>query len=129
VVVPLRVGGGTRLKIYEAMATGKAVVSTSVGAEGLDVTDGRDIVLADDPSAFAEAVVMLLRDPERRRNYERAAAACAARHEWPAIGEKFADVLRALVKDASVGETSPVPAIVGAEQRAGRGEVRWEQPK
>jgi polysaccharide biosynthesis protein PslH len=129
VVVPLRVGGGTRLKIYEAMATGKAVVSTSVGAEGLEVTDGRDIVLADDPNAFAEAVVMLLRDPERRRNYERAAAACAARHEWPAIGEKFLDVLRTLVKDASVGETSQVPAIVGAEQRAGRREVRWEHPK
>jgi glycosyltransferase involved in cell wall biosynthesis len=129
VVVPLRVGGGTRLKIYEAMAVGKAVVSTSVGAEGLDITNGRDIVLADNPNTFAEAVVTLLRDGELRRNYERAAAACAARHDWPAIGQKFLDVLRALVNSTSAGETSRIPAVVGAEQLAERGEVRWQQPK
>ena len=57
VIVPLRIGGGTRLKIYEAMATGKAVVSTTVGAEGLDVHHGRDIILADDPRSFAQAVI------------------------------------------------------------------------
>src|SRR5208282_1666566 len=62
VVVPLRIGGGTRLKIYEAMAMGKAVVSTSIGAEGLDVRSGRDLILADDPAAFAEAILSLLRD-------------------------------------------------------------------
>src|SRR5205823_7796812 len=59
VVVPLRVGGGTRIKIYEAMATGKAVVSTTVGAEGLDVHHGQDIVLSDKPKEFAESVVRL----------------------------------------------------------------------
>jgi len=53
VIVPLRIGGGTRLKIYEAMAAARAVVSTTVGAEGLDVDDGRDIILADDPRSFA----------------------------------------------------------------------------
>ena len=53
VVVPLRVGSGTRLKIFEAMACGKAVVSTTLGAEGLPVTSGKDIVLADDPGDFA----------------------------------------------------------------------------
>ena len=58
----MRIGGGTRLKIYEAMATAKAVVSTTVGAEGLDVHHGRDILLADDPRSFAQAVIMLLRD-------------------------------------------------------------------
>ena len=70
VIVPLRIGGGTRLKIYEAMATGKAVVSTTVGAEGLDVHHGRDIMLADDARSFAQAIIMLLRDPELRRRYE-----------------------------------------------------------
>jgi glycosyltransferase involved in cell wall biosynthesis len=89
VVVPLRVGGGTRIKIYEAMATGKAVVSTSVGAEGLDVHHGQDIVLADGPIGFAEAVTALLQDVELRRCYERAAAALAAKYDWAAIGDKF----------------------------------------
>jgi glycosyltransferase involved in cell wall biosynthesis len=93
VVVPLRVGGGTRLKIYEAMATGKAVVSTSVGAEGLDVQHGQDIVLADAPVAFAEAVTALLQDVALRRSYERAAAALAAKYDWTAIGDKFGQVL------------------------------------
>src|SRR5213079_1997939 len=62
IVVPLRIGGGTRLKIYEAMAAGKAVVSTSVGAEGLDVHHGRDIELADSAASFSSAVLNLLQD-------------------------------------------------------------------
>jgi glycosyltransferase involved in cell wall biosynthesis len=93
VVVPLRVGGGTRLKIYEAMAAGKAVVSTSIGAEGLDVHDGTDVMLADDPGAFAQATIVLLRDADLRRAYEREAARLAAKYDWSAIGERFADVL------------------------------------
>jgi polysaccharide biosynthesis protein PslH len=94
VVVPLRIGGGTRLKIYEAMAMGKAVVSTSVGAEGLDVHQGQDIILADDPSGFANSVTMLLRNAELRQRYESAAARLAAQYDWTAVGEKFADGLR-----------------------------------
>jgi glycosyltransferase involved in cell wall biosynthesis len=96
VVVPLRIGGGTRLKIYEAMAVGKAVVSTSIGAEGLDVHDGRDIVLADGPSTFAQAVQLLLNDAAIRSKYERAAWELAQLYGWPAIGKKFADVLEAV---------------------------------
>ena len=65
-VVPLRAGGGTRLKIFEALAMGKAVVSTSVGAEGLAVTHGHNIAIADEPDAFARQVVELLRDPAKR---------------------------------------------------------------
>ena len=61
-VVPLRVGGGTRLKIYEAMAMGKPVISTAIGAEGLPVRDGREILIADDPKTFAQAVVRALTD-------------------------------------------------------------------
>ena len=102
VIVPLRIGGGTRLKIYEAMATAKAVVSTTVGAEGLDVHHGRDIILADDPHAFAQAVIMLLRDSELRRRYEKAAAETAARYDWPAIGERFSEVLQSVAKKKSL---------------------------
>jgi glycosyltransferase involved in cell wall biosynthesis len=101
VIVPLRIGGGTRLKIYEAMACAKAVVSTTVGAEGLDVHHGRDIMLADTPNSFAQAVIMLLRDRELRRRYEKAAAETAARYNWPAIGERFSDILRSVTLAAN----------------------------
>jgi glycosyltransferase involved in cell wall biosynthesis len=73
VVVPLYVGGGTRLKIFEAMAMDKAVVSTSLGAEGLKLTPGKHIELADDPGSFAARVVELLSDDCRRRRLARAA--------------------------------------------------------
>lgn len=63
-IVPLRVGGGSRLKILEAFAMEKAVVSTSIGAEGLTVSDGKDILIADSPEKFAAAVVRLLEDRE-----------------------------------------------------------------
>lgn len=66
VIVPLRNGGGTRLKILEALAMGKAVVSTSIGAEGLDVTHGQDILIANTPDAFTEAVERLLSDAPLR---------------------------------------------------------------
>jgi glycosyltransferase involved in cell wall biosynthesis len=66
VVVPLRLGSGTRIKILEACAAGKAVVSTSVGAEGLGLESNREIILADDPSEFARSLTALLRDPVRR---------------------------------------------------------------
>lgn len=66
-VVPLRVGGGTRLKIFEALAMGKAVVSTSVGAEGLPLIPGEHFLQADDPAEFAHAVLALLQDSTRRK--------------------------------------------------------------
>jgi sugar transferase (PEP-CTERM/EpsH1 system associated) len=66
VVVPLRIGGGTRIKIFEAMAMGKAVVSTTLGAEGLAVTSGDNVMLADAPADFAASVVSLLADQSRR---------------------------------------------------------------
>jgi glycosyltransferase involved in cell wall biosynthesis len=96
VVVPIQIGGGTRLKIYEAMAAGKAVVSTSVGAEGLEVHDGRDIVIADDQAGFARAVVTFLRDPEERHRFGEAAAKQAAQFDWAVAGKKFAAVLESL---------------------------------
>jgi glycosyltransferase involved in cell wall biosynthesis len=63
VVVPLRLGGGTRLKIVEAMAMGKAIVSTALGAEGIEATPGRDLLVEDHPAAFADAVNRLLTEP------------------------------------------------------------------
>jgi glycosyltransferase involved in cell wall biosynthesis len=116
VIVPLRIGGGTRLKIYEAMATAKAVVCTTVGAEGLDVHHGRDIILADDARSFAQAVIMLLRDPELRRRYEKAAAETAARYDWPAVGERFSEVLQSVAQKKSLAARA-MPARL-AEKKA-----------
>jgi glycosyltransferase involved in cell wall biosynthesis len=108
VIVPLRIGGGTRLKIYEAMAMGKAVVSTSVGAEGLDVRHEHNILLADEPQSFADAVVLFLQDRELRSRYERAAAELAAQYDWPAIGVKFSQVLGAV---AGVNPSAAEPCV------------------
>jgi len=109
VIVPLRIGGGTRLKIFEAMAMGKAVISTSIGAEGLDVHSGRDLILADDPASFAEAIMSLLRNATLRQKYERAAAQLAAQYDWSNIVQRFADVLRQVVQ-----EVTPQNAAGGA---------------
>jgi len=98
VIVPLRIGGGTRLKIFEAMAMGKAMVSTSIGAEGLEVLSGRDIILADTPSEFAEAILLLLRDAAVRRKYEEAAVKLASQYDWSRIAQSFANVLQATMQ-------------------------------
>jgi glycosyltransferase involved in cell wall biosynthesis len=72
-IVPLRIGGGTRLKIYEAMAAGCPVVSTTVGAEGLDCTNGENIILADTAEDFAAACVKILDNPDERSRIGKAA--------------------------------------------------------
>jgi glycosyltransferase involved in cell wall biosynthesis len=93
-IVPLRIGGGTRLKIFEAMSMAKAVVSTTVGAEGLPVTHDRDIVIADDPGPFADAVVRLIREPDVRRRIESAARTLVVdRYDWSAVAQGFEDAL------------------------------------
>lgn len=109
VVVPLRVGGGTRLKIFEAMATGKAVVSTSIGAEGLEVESGRDLILAEDAGAFAESILLLLRDAALRRKYEETAVALASQHDWSRIVVKFASVLKATLDNRARHSNAAVP--------------------
>ena len=89
-VVPLRVGGGTRLKIFEGLAMGKAVVSTTVGAEGLPLVDGTHFVRADAPAEFARAVVSLLRDPARRQALGMAGRQLVeARHSWATVAREF----------------------------------------
>lgn len=88
-VVPLRSGGGTRLKILEAMAAGTPVVSTSVGCEGLDVTDGLDILIADDAAAFAMAVQRLLDDPGMRSSFAQQARATVEQvYDWPLVSAR-----------------------------------------
>ena len=95
-VVPLRSGSGTRIKIFEAMAMGKAVVSTSLGAEGLPVRHGENIILADDPAAFSREVVDLLRDPPRRRQLGQAARKLVEEnYGWPAVAAYFDSVMQA----------------------------------
>ncbi|MCI0575012.1 MAG: glycosyltransferase family 4 protein [Chloroflexi bacterium] len=85
-VVPLRQGSGTRLKILEALAMGKAVVSTTIGAEGLEVTDGRHLLIADEPQDFAARVCELLRDPSRRQALGQAGRTLVeACYDWRAI--------------------------------------------
>jgi polysaccharide biosynthesis protein PslH len=83
VVVPLRLGGGTRLKIVEAMAMGKAIVSTTLGAEGIEAVPGRDILVEDEPAAFADAVSRLLTEPSLASRIGQSARQLAVgRYSW-----------------------------------------------
>ena len=94
-VVPLLAGGGTRLKILEAAAAGVPVVSTSIGAEGLELVAGAEIALRDDAGGFAAEIVRLLRDARARRSQAAAARARVERaYSWSTIARAFADELR-----------------------------------
>ena len=89
-VVPLRVGGGTRLKIFEALAMAKAVVATRIGAEGLPIVSGEHFLQADEPADFARAVVTLLKDPARRRALGTAGRRLMVeRYSWPQVAREF----------------------------------------
>ena len=97
-VVPLRIGSGTRLKILEALAMGKAVVSTSVGAEGLALRDGEEILIADDPIDFAKAVIKLLTNPPLRKQIgEKGRARVEQDYDWRNIGEKLLTVYESVI--------------------------------
>jgi glycosyltransferase involved in cell wall biosynthesis len=89
-VVPLRIGGGTRLKIYEAMAAGTPIVSTTIGAEGLPVRDGEHLRLADSPTDQAAVIVELLRQPTAARRLAKNALAFVERHcSWDSVAQQF----------------------------------------
>jgi glycosyltransferase involved in cell wall biosynthesis len=97
-VVPLRAGSGTRLKVLEAMALGKAVVTTRIGAEGIELEPGRDALFADDPGAFARAVLHLLDHPAEAARLGAAARATAEnRYGWDAIGRAMLPVYSRLL--------------------------------
>ncbi len=107
-IVPLRVGGGTRLKILDAWAMGMAVVSTSIGCEGLATEDGGNILVRDTPAQFADAIDTLLRDPRKVAQLGRAARQTAERlYSWPVIGKTITDLYQALPRDDSRGAKLP----------------------
>jgi len=92
-VVPLRIGGGTRLKIFEAMAMEKAIVSTSIGAEGLPINDGLDVLIADTPQAFATAVLRVLTDQSlAERLGANAAAKVRNEYAWDRVADCFVNL-------------------------------------
>jgi glycosyltransferase involved in cell wall biosynthesis len=97
-VVPLRIGGGSRLKILEAMAMRKPVVSTSVGAEGLRVTNGSDILIADEPGDFAQKVCALMADKSRQKSLAESGWHLVKSHyDWEILIEKQDAVWRDVV--------------------------------
>ncbi|MDP9169776.1 MAG: glycosyltransferase [Acidobacteriota bacterium] len=92
VVVPLRVGSGTRLKVLEAMAAGVPVISTPLGAEGIEFTEGRDLLTAESPRAFADAVLKVVNDATLRRSLAVAGSNLVrAKYDWEIIGSRLFD--------------------------------------
>jgi sugar transferase (PEP-CTERM/EpsH1 system associated) len=115
-VVPLRIGGGTRLKIYEAMAMEQAIVSTTIGAEGLPVTDGKELLLADNEDSFADAVIRVLSEPRLASELGKGAAA-KVREEfgWARVAQQFGKICEdALVRARQSSKTTslkPSPVV------------------
>lgn len=109
-VVPIRIGGGTRLKIFEAMAMGLPVVSTTIGAEGLPVTDGNEIVLRDSPDRFSRSVISLLQDRHiASKTAETACRVVRDKFGWSSIAKQFEDIVVEVIdtrKDAAAGPES-----------------------
>jgi glycosyltransferase involved in cell wall biosynthesis len=98
-VVPLRAGGGTRLKIFEAMALGRPVVSTTLGCEGLSVTDGDHLLIADSPRQFAEKTVRLLSDRALRQRIAANARRLVANHyDWDVVAEQLMQIYAEMVE-------------------------------
>ncbi len=107
VVVPIRTGAGIRVKIIEALAAGRPVVSTSLGAEGLGLEAGRHLLVEDDEQALADAVVRLLRDPHERTRLAREGRARAERDfDWRSLGDRLEHVLA-----EAVGFSGPRPPV------------------
>ncbi len=101
-VVPLRLGGGTRLKILESLALGTPVVATSKGAEGLAVVPGRDLLIADKPGDFAKAVLQLLRDPaQRERLSQNGRRVVETQYDWQTIGQQLSDFVEMVATQKS----------------------------
>jgi glycosyltransferase involved in cell wall biosynthesis len=102
-VVPIRIGGGTRLKILDAWAMGKAVVSTSIGCEGLEAVDGENIIVRDTPEAFADAVLEVLADARLRGRLEQNGRRTAVEvYSWNVVGQRIRSAY-----DAVLGRTAP----------------------
>ncbi|MCB8981739.1 MAG: glycosyltransferase [Ardenticatenaceae bacterium] len=96
-VLPFRVGSGTRLKLIEAMAAGKALVSTAVGAEGFPVEHDRELLLVDEAEGFGTAVLHLLNHPEERQRLGQAAQEFAQKYDWRVVVPKFMEIYHELL--------------------------------
>jgi glycosyltransferase involved in cell wall biosynthesis len=100
VAVPVRIGGGTRLKVVEGLAMGKPIVSTSLGCEGLAVRGGEHLLIADDPAAFASRIVEVFENPTRNNELGRAGRRLVeARYSWDLAGERLEALYRQLTDD------------------------------
>ncbi|MCP4111794.1 MAG: glycosyltransferase [Desulfobacteraceae bacterium] len=100
-IVPIRIGGGTRMKIYEAMAMGKSVISTSVGAEGLPVVNGENIIIEDDPTEFAKKITELLKSEEKREKIGTAACDYVRKYfAWESVAESFSSICKSAMNSS-----------------------------
>jgi glycosyltransferase involved in cell wall biosynthesis len=132
-VVPLRAGSGTRIKIFEALSMGKAVVSTSVGAEGLALESGRHFLAADTAHDFAHAVIRLLRDPARRRALGDAGRALVeANYSWSRVARQFEARCEEVVAEHAFAERKAIRGVdlsrAGSPRHRGGRVVAGEQP-
>lgn len=97
-VVPIRIGGGTRIKIYEALAQKKAIISTTIGAEGLPLEDGKHIIIADDPNDFAEAVVKIMNDDKLNTSIsENGYSLVTEKYSWEKVAADFSRALKQVI--------------------------------
>ncbi len=120
-VVPLRAGGGTRLKIFEALAMGKAVVSTSIGAEGLALTSGRQILIADGAEAFTASILEVLANDSLRQSLGAEGRRLVEdRYSWPQITHVFE---RALMRAAAHAAATSPPMPPHRALHRGRGAI------
>ncbi len=132
-VVPLRAGSGTRIKIFEALAMGKAVVSTTVGAEGLALESGRHFLAADTPHDFAQAVIRLLRDPARRQALGDAGRALVeANYSWMTVARQFEARCEEVVAEHAYPGREAIRGLdlsrAGSPRHRGARVVAGEQP-
>jgi len=117
VVVPLRIGGGTRIKILEALAMGKPVISTSVGAEGLELQDGRELLIANSPEEFAARIETLFANPElQSRLGGNGRAAVEKVYGWNAAAVKLEDAWMAAAGRKQVSLSGGALAMEGARR-------------
>jgi glycosyltransferase involved in cell wall biosynthesis len=111
-VVPLRVGGGSRLKILEAMAAGVPVVSTTLGAEGLDVSPGKDVIIADTPIQLEDSLASInAGDEQWDRLVDAGRSLVVAKYGWGSVGAQLNAIHRSLIRAGSGADTSPVDLL------------------
>ena len=103
-IMPFRVGSGTRLKLIEALASGLAIVSTTVGAEGFSVRSGEELSLADEPAEFAAAILALLGDPDQRSRLGERAVRFAQQYDWRRVIPRFNEIYGDLLASRDQGD-------------------------